>query len=218
MPLQASSNPCAASPCGAGTCQASPSAVGGYVCASCPPGFQAQPNPDGSQTCAANACANPAGNPCGPGTCSPAPSDPLFGYTCSCPAATVLGQNTDGSPVCVASGTGGGQYVVKAGDICWNIAIASHLTLDAFLAINQGIDCQRLFIGQVVNVGNYVPNPSCTKLYSVVAGDTCYALQQQNGLSDAAFQALNPGTDCNNLPIGCVPRPPPVVCCATDAC
>lgn len=208
--LQSHSNPCAASPCGGGTCTAS-SNTGGYTCSNCPSGYSVATNPDGTQTCAADACAAASVNPCGPGTCSSGSSQP-FGYACSCPSGTVSGQNADGSPTCTGGGAGGQTYTVVSGGICYNIAITYHLSLDAFLNLNQGIDCNNLQVGQVVNVGNAVPNAGCTKLYNVQQGDTCYDLENANGLTDAQFQALNPGVNCANLALGwqlCLAGSPP---------
>eukprot|EP00270_Netrium_digitus_P005659 TRINITY_DN1756_c0_g1_i1.p1 TRINITY_DN1756_c0_g1~~TRINITY_DN1756_c0_g1_i1.p1 ORF type:complete len:841 (-),score=69.27 TRINITY_DN1756_c0_g1_i1:76-2598(-) len=199
--LQSRSNPCGGYPCGGGTCIRWPSSPGGYNCTNCPDGFQVQPNPDGTQTCAANACTSGIANPCGPGTCT---VDALqrYGYTCSCPLGTMDGLNTDRSPTCVGGGTGGRAYTIVPGDICYNISVKFNMQLSTFLILNQGIDCSALYPGQVVNVGNLVPNPGCRNYIYVVAGDTCYNLEQKYKLTDALFLALNPGVDCQYLPIG----------------
>lgn len=49
-------------------------------------------------------------------------------------------------------GTGAGTYTVESGDFCGTIATDNNLTLDAFLALNPGIDCNNLQIGQQVKL------------------------------------------------------------------
>lgn len=49
-------------------------------------------------------------------------------------------------------GTGAGTYTVESGDFCGTIASDNNLTLDAFLALNPGIDCNNLQIGQQVKL------------------------------------------------------------------
>jgi len=41
-----------------------------------------------------------------------------------------------------------------------------------------------------------------TVSYTVVSGDTCWAIANANGITVAQLQSYNPGVDCNNLQIG----------------
>ncbi len=58
--------------------------------------------------------------------------------------------------------------------------------------------------------------PGGTFPYTIVAGDTCYALAQRFGTTVTAIQAANPGINCNNLQIGqtiCIFIEPSTVTC-----
>eukprot|EP00884_Botryococcus_braunii_P012498 jgi/Botrbrau1/21249/Bobra.39_2s0043.1 len=135
--------------------------------------------------------------------------------------------------------TGGGctkYYTVKSGDTCYIIWTTYSLDSNTFYALNPGINCNNLQIGQQVCIGGgggptpsprppppSTPTPTstppagCTKYYTVKSGDTCYIIWTTYGLSSATFYVLNPGIKCNNLQIGqqvCIaggsgPTPPP---------
>lgn len=107
------------------------------------------------------------------------------------------------------------QYVVQAGDICYNIAQSYGISLDDLESWNPGINCANLQIGQVICVSDPdAPSPpppagGCIE-YTVQAGDICYTIAQTYGISLEDFYSYNPGINCNNLQIGqvvCVSSP-----------
>jgi len=42
----------------------------------------------------------------------------------------------------------------------------------------------------------------CACTYAIAVGDTCQAIADKKQISLAQLLSLNPGLDCNNLPIG----------------
>jgi peptidoglycan endopeptidase LytF len=108
-------------------------------------------------------------------------------------------------------------YKIQSGDYCYKIAQDNGLSLDQFLAMNPGLNCDNLQIGTIVCIvsGNSIPkapptsppatNPpasSCARRYTVHQGDYCYKIAQLNGLSLDQLLAINPGLNCDNLQIG----------------
>jgi LysM repeat protein len=108
-------------------------------------------------------------------------------------------------------------YKIQSGDYCYKIAQDNGLSLEQFLAMNPGLNCDNLQIGTYVCVvsGNSIPkapptsppaaNPpasGCAKGYTVQPGDYCYKIAQVNGLSLDQLLAINPGLNCDNLQIG----------------
>ncbi len=68
-------------------------------------------------------------------------------------ANTTPGANTTTTPGAGQTpGAGAGTYTVESGDFCGTIADANNLSLDQFIALNPGIACENLQIGQVVKV------------------------------------------------------------------
>ncbi|MGI5839991.1 MAG: LysM peptidoglycan-binding domain-containing protein, partial [bacterium] len=112
------------------------------------------------------------------------------------------------------------QYTVRTGDSLFSIAQRYGTTVNAILAINPQItDPGRIFPGQVICVPTLTaPPPTCPPgsfAYTIVAGDTCFALAQRFGTTVQAILNLNPGLDCNNLQVGriiCIPGGAPSVC------
>jgi LysM repeat protein len=54
-------------------------------------------------------------------------------------------------------------------------------------------------VGQVVCIK---PTSTCAQTYTVVSGDTCYAIYTKYGLTEAEFLALNPSINCGSLQVG----------------
>ena len=70
-------------------------------------------------------------------------------------------------------------YTITSGDICWNIASANGLTLDQLIALNPGLSCSNLQIGQVICVsqGSSPSPPPPTPSGSVTYSQFSQALQ-----------------------------------------
>ncbi|KAJ3070929.1 hypothetical protein HK102_006552 [Quaeritorhiza haematococci] len=107
----------------------------------------------------------------------------------------------------------GRQYTVVAGDYCYGIAEKNGLEFSQFTALNPGLVCDPLSIGAVVCVTasgvapSPAPSPSpsstCSKPYTVVAGDYCYKIAVElNNLDLNQFLSFNPGLNCDNLQVG----------------
>lgn len=119
-------------------------------------------------------------------------------------------------------------YTVASGDSCWQIATNNGLQEPVFESYNPGIDCTALQIGQVVcvNTGSVastiatttttkttatttlatsVPSSStfvCSKTYTVISGDNCYAIATNLGMAEPVFESYNPGINCALLQVG----------------
>ncbi len=108
----------------------------------------------------------------------------------------------------------GRLYTVQSGDTMISIARRFGYTLDALLAINPGVDPDRLQVGQNICLP---PAPGggpfpCYggSIYRVQAGDTLYAIARRYGLTPQQLLTANPElTDPNALQVGqpvCIPR------------
>ncbi|KAJ3084994.1 chitin deacetylase [Quaeritorhiza haematococci] len=134
------------------------------------------------------------------------------------------------APPPVATGVPCGKTAsIKQGDTCFILGQQNGISVPQIQALNPGINCDNLQIGQSVCVappgGNPPPPPppqtlppNCAKTQTIKAGDICFTLAPQNGLTLNQFLALNPGINCDNLQIGQVrgdrmPRGPLVYSC-----
>ncbi|KAJ3363536.1 hypothetical protein GGF31_000946 [Allomyces arbusculus] len=112
------------------------------------------------------------------------------------------------------AGTCAKKYTVVAGDYCWAIANSNGLDVATLQSLNPGLNCDALQLGQVLCVSKSVVTPTptltpttppavpCSKQYTVVTGDYCWAIANSNGLDVAALQSLNPGLNCDALQLG----------------
>jgi chitinase len=94
------------------------------------------------------------------------------------------------------------SYTVVSKDSCYQIAQRNGLELSAFLKMNPGLNCNNLQIGQQVIITTTADNIPTTKLYTIVAGDSCWKIGSTNGVTLAQLTLLNVGLDCSNLGIG----------------
>jgi LysM repeat protein len=108
----------------------------------------------------------------------------------------------------------GRLYTIQPGDTFINIARRFGYTLDALLAINPGIDPERLQIGGQICLppspgGGPFPCYGGT-IYIIRPGDTLYSIARRFGLSLRQILAANPEiTDSSLLQAGqpvCIPR------------
>ncbi|MCJ1390857.1 Glycoside hydrolase 18 protein [Xylographa bjoerkii] len=101
-------------------------------------------------------------------------------------------------------------YTVASGDTCYIIYTKYALTAAQFMALNPTLNAAcALTVGQVVCIAgptsatstthtstpSATPTSTCTKTYTVVSGDTCYAIYTKLGITDAQLMAWNPSLD-----------------------
>lgn len=99
----------------------------------------------------------------------------------------------------LVAATGASNYTVIAGDTGNGIASKLGITFDQLSAANPGVNWNNLQIGQTVNVPG---GGSGTQSYSVVGGDTGFAIAQRFGISFDQLSAANPSVNWNSLSIG----------------
>ncbi|KAH7333463.1 hypothetical protein BKA65DRAFT_564781 [Rhexocercosporidium sp. MPI-PUGE-AT-0058] len=132
--------------------------------------------------------------------------------TTTVPSTTTSTTTTAGpTSTCVKS------YTVVAGDSCAAIQAANGITFAQLLAWNPSIgsNCEFLAIGNTYCVSKSAgtttttsskptQTSSCTKSYTVVAGDSCAAIQAKYSITFAQLLAWNPsiGSNCEFLAIG----------------
>ncbi|KAJ5645771.1 hypothetical protein N7490_002143 [Penicillium lividum] len=97
-------------------------------------------------------------------------------------------------------------YTVVSGDSCSAIEVEYSITFAEFLLWNPSIgsNCQYLDVGQQYCVAGPVQTgitASCTKFYTAVSGDSCWAIATAYGISTTDFIDWNPavGSDCSGL-------------------
>ncbi|KAI0408568.1 carbohydrate-binding module family 50 protein [Xylaria palmicola] len=64
----------------------------------------------------------------------------------------ISGASRGGPAVVRSCGDDASAYEVRAGDTCWAIAEAKSVSVDALLESNEGLDCDKLSIGETVCV------------------------------------------------------------------
>lgn len=115
----------------------------------------------------------------------------------------------------------GATYTIRSGDTLFGIARSLGISLDALLRANPGINPEALRVGQVICLPvTPVPPTECPtgfERYTIMAGDTLFALARRFGTTVEAIQRANPGLDPNSLRVGqiiCIPSPapPPTEC------
>jgi LysM repeat protein len=135
----------------------------------------------------------------------------------NCSAAT-LTTNTiicvSSSSVATTTGTSStttciNYYRVYPVDTCDNIAAAYTTTVANLLLLNPGLNCQALPFLQLICVPlvNGL-STQCSNYYRIYAVDSCVDISTAFNITTAALLTLNPGLNCNSLPIGqyiCVP-------------
>lgn len=89
------------------------------------------------------------------------------------------------------------SFTISEGDICWDLAHYSGISLKEFQCLNPEIDCDHLQIGEKVNV---LP-PPCPEPYRVVKGDTLYKIAKAHNITVEELEARNPNINSNSLQI-----------------
>lgn len=89
-------------------------------------------------------------------------------------------------------------YVIQRGDRMVYIARKFNTPLNALLAVNPGLDPNKIFAGQVINI----PPTQATRSYVVQSGDTLRKIADKFGASVAAIQALNSISNINTIFVG----------------
>ncbi|CUA76168.1 hypothetical protein RSOLAG22IIIB_06125 [Rhizoctonia solani] len=88
----------------------------------------------------------------------------------------------------------GKTHTVASGEGCWSIYTDAKLTQAQFLAMNPGLDCAVVQVGQAVCTA-----VACSKFYTAQSGDYCYKIQTEQNISDADLKTLNPGFSCDEI-------------------
>ncbi|KAF7291222.1 hypothetical protein MIND_01265700 [Mycena indigotica] len=100
------------------------------------------------------------------------------------------------------------SYTVVSGDNCWAIEQRTGVSDATLRSLNPSINsgCTNLQVGQVLclSSGGSTPPGNCGNSYTVVSGDSCWAIEQRTGISDATLHSLNPSINsgCTNLQVG----------------
>ncbi|KAF7305678.1 hypothetical protein HMN09_00821500 [Mycena chlorophos] len=97
-------------------------------------------------------------------------------------------------------------YTVVSGDTCFAIEAKENVSDATLHALNPGInsECTNLQIGEVLCISTNSTSLSCGTTYTVVGGDTCFEIENKEGISDSTLHSLNPSinSDCTNLEVG----------------
>ncbi|KAJ6465503.1 hypothetical protein C8R47DRAFT_1201552 [Mycena vitilis] len=88
----------------------------------------------------------------------------------------------------------GTLYTVISGDGCSAVSGVAHITQAQLAALNPGLDCDTLAIGQGLCLS--VP---CSKTYEVQSGDWCDKIEGEQDISADDLLSLNPGLSCEEL-------------------
>ncbi|KAF5309129.1 hypothetical protein D9619_012784 [Psilocybe cf. subviscida] len=110
--------------------------------------------------------------------------------------ATLVQVHAQTTPVCHRS------YTVQAGDFCDGISAAQNVSTYQLSNVNPTINqaCTNLFVGQSLCLG--LVGQDCDKVHVVAAGDGCWSIANDAGISLADLYANNPNVnsaDCSNI-------------------
>jgi LysM repeat protein len=115
------------------------------------------------------------------------------------PAATAAPGATAAPVVTIAPNVGqASTYVIQRGDRLVNIARKYNTTLSAILAVNPGLDANRIFAGQTINI----PATQAKGSYTVQVGDNLAKIAARYGTTVAAIQAINKINNINTIFVG----------------
>lgn len=107
------------------------------------------------------------------------------------------------APAAPAAKPESGKYAMQKGDTFWALEIKWKLPHGTLQALNPGLNPNDIPIGHEIAVptadGSHAAG---TKKYTIVAGNTFWALENKWHLAHGALQGLNPGVNANDLQIG----------------
>ena len=116
----------------------------------------------------------------------------------------------------------GDEYIIQKGDTLNKIASFHSVGVEAILAVNPGIQPEKLYVGQRICIPRFIAPDNCNGfLYTIKRGDSLWALAQANQISVEKILGANPGLNPQALQIGqiiCVPKtitPPESTCDGT---
>jgi peptidoglycan endopeptidase LytF len=123
----------------------------------------------------------------------------------------------DPPPAC----PGGTIYVIQAGDTLYSLARRFGTSVQGIITANPGINPNALQIGMQICIPVAPVPATCPPggiIYTIVSGDTIYAIARRYNVSVDAILGANPGINPNALYIGqqlCIPIPvpPPTITC-----
>ncbi|CAI5955495.1 unnamed protein product [Closterium sp. NIES-65] len=196
-------NPCSTAPCGGGTCEADESGNGKYTC-QCSDLLVPAVNRDGTPTCTIiDVCSILPTNPCAVGQCINIGDG---GYSCLCPPNYKPSTLASGQTTCVPEMSGSmaaavqGTYTVQGGETCGAIYGFIGLTQEQFLLQNEGVDCDNLKAGAVLNISIPSSAQVCRVHYTVTQADaaarSCDPINTRFGID---VTTINPSLDCSSL-------------------
>jgi LysM repeat protein len=117
----------------------------------------------------------------------------------SAPAAPSTGAPSSAPPAAPPANAGqAATYVIQRGDRLINVARKFNVSLAAVLAVNPGLDANRIFAGQTINL----PPTQATRSYTVQRGETLRIIAERFGTTVAVLQALNNLSNPNLLFVG----------------
>ncbi|CAI5495463.1 unnamed protein product, partial [Closterium sp. Naga37s-1] len=196
-----STDPCGTSPCGGGTCVVDDN--GKYTC-QCTDLLAPAVNRDGTPTCTIiDICSVLPSNPCVVGQCINSGDG---GYSCLCPPNYKTSTLASGQITCVpemSTSTAAavqGTYTVQGGEKCGAISGFIGLTQEQFLQQNEGVDCENLKAGVVLNISIPSSAQVCRVRYTVTQADaaaqSCDPINTRFGID---VTTINPSLDCSSL-------------------
>jgi len=102
---------------------------------------------------------------------------------------------------------------IQAGDTCDAVSTRYGVSTFQLALVNEASiseNCDNLTPGEIICLG--IQGQDCTKVYTVVANDTCQWIEEMYGVSNATLVANNPQIDeeCSNIYVG------EVLCVDTD--
>jgi len=112
-------------------------------------------------------------------------------------------------------------YTIQARDTFFSLSRRFGVSLQSIMDANPGVNPNNLVIGQVICIPVADPGPPVCPAgsfsYTIVAGDTIFALARRFGVTQQSILALNPGLDPNSLRVAqiiCIPgqAPGPTEC------
>lgn len=118
------------------------------------------------------------------------------------------GTTSTGPPTNLATGSLANcttYHTVLSGDNCNAIDAQYSIAEADFLRWNPEVDvaCTQILAGEAYCVGG--GGNQCQKIYTVKGGDSCFAITQSQGITQAQLNALNPNiinADCSNISPG----------------